>query len=216
MSGTFSTPRNTVQPMVAPSHADNLRDFIGEQLIDLQKYNTALAGITAQLDADAGVTDTDYAATWDVTLTLDEADQVEARNPVAPLLIAGVSVLQADTILTDLTAVKAAIAGINAKLDADAGVTDTDYASTWDMSALTVTALDESDVEARNSVAPMLTVASFAAIRAHSALVVADLAAVRAAIVGITAKLDADGGVTDTDYAANNDPAAALVAALTA
>ncbi len=36
----------------------------------------------------------------------------------------------------------------------------------------------------------------------------ADLAALRAAIVGITAQLDADAGVTDTDYAANNDPAA--------
>ena len=35
-----------------------------------------------------------------------------------------------------------------------------------------------------------------------------DLAALRAAIVGITAKLDADAGVTDTDYAATWDPAA--------
>lgn len=35
-----------------------------------------------------------------------------------------------------------------------------------------------------------------------------DLAAVRASIVGITAKLDADAGVTDTDYAATLDPAA--------
>ncbi len=38
--------------------------------------------------------------------------------------------------------------------------------------------------------------------------VLVDLAALRAAIVGITAQLDADGGVTDTDYAADNDPAA--------
>jgi Skp family chaperone for outer membrane proteins len=36
----------------------------------------------------------------------------------------------------------------------------------------------------------------------------ADLAALRASIVAITAQLDADGGITDTDYAANNDPAA--------
>lgn len=35
-----------------------------------------------------------------------------------------------------------------------------------------------------------------------------DLAALRAAIVAITAKLDADGGVTDTDYAATTNPAA--------
>lgn len=35
-----------------------------------------------------------------------------------------------------------------------------------------------------------------------------DLTALRTAITGITAQLDADAGVTDTDYAANNDPAA--------
>jgi hypothetical protein len=35
-----------------------------------------------------------------------------------------------------------------------------------------------------------------------------DLAALRAAIVAITAKLDADGGVTDTNYAATTNPAA--------
>ena len=36
----------------------------------------------------------------------------------------------------------------------------------------------------------------------------ADLAALRAAIVAVTAKLNADGGVTDADYAATCDPAA--------
>ena len=35
-----------------------------------------------------------------------------------------------------------------------------------------------------------------------------DLAALRAAVVGITAQLDLDATVTDTDYAATNDPAA--------
>lgn len=44
---------------------------------------------------------------------------------------------------------------------------------------------------------------------------VADIAALRAAVVGITAQLDADAGVTDTDYAANNDPAAVTGLALT-
>jgi hypothetical protein len=38
--------------------------------------------------------------------------------------------------------------------------------------------------------------------------VLADSAALRAAIVGITAQLDTDGGVTETDYAATFDPAA--------
>jgi hypothetical protein len=36
----------------------------------------------------------------------------------------------------------------------------------------------------------------------------ADLAALRASILAITAKLDADGGVTDTNYAATTNPAA--------
>ena len=35
-----------------------------------------------------------------------------------------------------------------------------------------------------------------------------DLAALRTAITGITAKLDADAGVTDTNYAATQNPAA--------
>jgi hypothetical protein len=36
----------------------------------------------------------------------------------------------------------------------------------------------------------------------------ADLTVLRAAVVAITAKLDADGGVTDTNYAATCNPAA--------
>lgn len=42
--------------------------------------------------------------------------------------------------LTDLTAVRTAVTDITAKLDADSGVNDTDYASSCDPAALTVTA----------------------------------------------------------------------------
>lgn len=38
--------------------------------------------------------------------------------------------------------------------------------------------------------------------------ILADMTAMHAAILGITAQLDLDATVTDTDYAANNDPAA--------
>lgn len=38
-----------------------------------------------------------------------------------------------------------------------------------------------------------------------------DMSAMHAAITGITAQLDADVGVTDTDFAANHDPAALTV-----
>jgi hypothetical protein len=40
---------------------------------------------------------------------------------------------------TDLAALRAAIIGITAKLDADAGVTDTTYGSLWNPAALTFT-----------------------------------------------------------------------------
>lgn len=53
-------------------------------------------------------------------------------------------------------------------------------------------------------------------LRAEFNKLVADVAALRAAVVGITAKLDADGGVTDTNYASLHDPAAQTSANLTA
>jgi hypothetical protein len=40
--------------------------------------------------------------------------------------------------------------------------------------------------------------------------ILTDLTALAAAIAGITAQLDADVGVTDTDYAANNNPTLTL------
>lgn len=46
------------------------------------------------------------------------------------------------------------------------------------------------------------------ALRAMLAAAQADLAALRAAVVGITAKLDADAGVTDTNYSSLWNPAA--------
>lgn len=45
-----------------------------------------------------------------------------------------------DALLADITAIRTAVTDITAKLDADAGVTDTDYASTCDPAALTTTA----------------------------------------------------------------------------
>jgi hypothetical protein len=50
--------------------------------------------------------------------------------------------------------------------------------------------------------------ADLTAVRTQVAAEVADTTAMRAAIVAITAKLDADAGVTDADYAATCDPAA--------
>lgn len=44
-----------------------------------------------------------------------------------------------DAALADLTALRAAVVAITAKLDADAGVTDTNYAATCNPAALTLT-----------------------------------------------------------------------------
>ena len=44
------------------------------------------------------------------------------------------------SLLADITAVRTAVVAINAKLDADAGVTDTNYAATCAPAALTTTA----------------------------------------------------------------------------
>lgn len=51
------------------------------------------------------------------------------------------------------------------------------------------------------------------ALRAEHNHVVTDLETLRAALAAITAKLDADGGVTDTNYAALTVPAAATLVA---
>ena len=48
-------------------------------------------------------------------------------------------ITQLNAILADLTAIRTAVVGITAKLDADVGVTDTDYASSLDPAALTTT-----------------------------------------------------------------------------
>jgi hypothetical protein len=50
-------------------------------------------------------------------------------------------ILDGDASVADITAMRAAIVGITAKLDLDAGVTDTDYAATWDPAAQTGTAI---------------------------------------------------------------------------
>lgn len=47
----------------------------------------------------------------------------------------------ADAVFADLTAIRAAIVAITAKLDLDAGVTDANYAATCNPAALTATAV---------------------------------------------------------------------------
>ena len=59
--------------------------------------------------------------------SLVTAKDGEALNPLFKAMLA------------DITAIRASLVGINAKLDADAGVTDTNYAALWNPAALTTT-----------------------------------------------------------------------------
>lgn len=57
---------------IGSSSVRAMNDALAAIQTDLTALQTAITGITAQLDADAGVTDTDYAANNDPTLTLAE------------------------------------------------------------------------------------------------------------------------------------------------
>jgi len=102
-----------------------------------------------------------------------------------------------------------ALRGILAKLDADAGVTDTNFAALWNpaSSDLTVLAASIRGMNAKLDADAGVTDTNYAALWNPA---VATQVAMRASIVGIVAKLDADGGVTDTNFAALWTPAALI------
>lgn len=213
---TLLTPRNTVRPMLDPTSALNLAAFYGDVMVDLEELNSSLDAIHAQLDGDATVTDTDYASGDPAAVTslpsvIDGPRGLGASQGLDTQYHAFTA-----TVLADMTAIRGAVVALTAKLDADTGVTDANYASTWNPAALTVAADTFSDYETRNGVAPFPLSADYASIRTFAGQAVADIAANRAAIVGITAKLDLDAGVTLTTYAANCNPATQQSAALTA
>lgn len=109
---------------------DRISDEWYEGMTETAIYNSIL-GITAKLDADGGVTDTDYASLWNPAAVTTGTGGPTSTPPydVAPQLA------------SSLTQMQASIIGILKKLDADAGVTDTTYASLWTPGAATVAAL---------------------------------------------------------------------------
>lgn len=122
------------------NHTDRISDEWYEGMIENRIFQS-LRGITAKLDADAGITDTDHASLWNPA-SADLAVMRASFVGITAKLDAGAGVT--DTNYAALwnpanpataTQLRAAIAGLNAKLDADAGVTDTDYAATWDVAA---------------------------------------------------------------------------------
>lgn len=121
----------------------NITDRISDEWfegLDEEAAFAALNGVLAKLDADAGVTDTNYLA------TCAPASATAAALQASIVLMN--AKLDADGGVTDTNysalwnppgssaaQIKTAINGVNAKLDADAGVTDTNYAATWNVVA---------------------------------------------------------------------------------
>lgn len=103
--------------------------------MDEEAIMTALLGITAKLDSDGGVTDTDHASLWNPTTATVAALRTSIVGLLAKLDagegVTGTNYAALWTPVATVAGLIASINGITAKLDADGGVTDTDYAATW-------------------------------------------------------------------------------------
>lgn len=122
---------------------NNLTDRISDVwYLGLQeaKLQTGIRALTAKLDADAGVTDTNYGALWNPAAS----DLTTLRNSIRGIaakldLDAGVTDTNYIALWNPLTVTEAVLRasfnGILAKLDLDAGVTDTNYSSTLILTA---------------------------------------------------------------------------------
>ena len=115
------------------------------------------------------VGDTDYAATWDITALASQGDGITANG------------IHQKDLVAEVTEFETNLNGILTKLDADSGVTDTDYNASF--------AVDLNDTVVGSLGMSQDFLVSFL----ESVVDNFNLA---------LAQLDADGGVTDTDYAA--------------
>jgi len=118
------------------------------------------------------VTDTDFNATLAIT---DNVNNIAADPIKNNGVFQGAVVTLLGTILTKVNA-------LNAKLDADGGVSGTNYAALWNLAAIDANQISQGGL--------------------NQPALYTRLALIRTNWVGILAKLDADGGVTDTDYLA--------------
>jgi len=101
--------------------------LVNALIVDVTAWRTQFVLALAHLDVDTGVTDTTYASLW--TPAAITATSITTLSQVPAALTA---------IRADLTAIRAAYVGLLAKLDLDAGVTDTNYASSAAVAALTI------------------------------------------------------------------------------
>lgn len=104
------------------------------------KLQTGLRALTAKLDADATVTDTNYAALWNPASSDVNVVRTSIQGIAAKLdADAGVTDTNYGALWNPSAATEAilrtSLNGILAKLDADAGVTDTNYSSTLILTA---------------------------------------------------------------------------------
>lgn len=155
------------------------KGFHQGDLVDLlasivTKWNATLT----KLDADGTVTDTNYNALWALTMpsTIQTVDPKCIRDQGALVSI--------------LNSMALSLNGALAKLDADATVSGTDYASLW---AITDTIGAETDSVKDNGI--------------YDGSMINFLDTWITKYAGVLAKLDADGGVADTNYASLNGQA---------
>jgi len=178
--------------------------------------------LAAKLDSDGGVTDTNYAALYG---SGGSGKPWPANPSAAALVVSGFTAIDMfQEEMTDYLATVETLAnelrndrnlsrlsqnGIMTKLDADGGVTDTDYqavlafggsGAAWpdDPSA---SAIDDSALSAQGVRQDGLY-ALLVAIQSLSNELLTDRATQATSFDALCAKLDADAGVTDTNYAA--------------
>lgn len=111
----------TIQLGFAPRYIRfiNLTDRIADEWYEgmaLDNLQASLRAICVLLDADTGVADTNYTALYGTPMPV-------ASNTNAPPVAANVQASLPGLVLS--------IAGLTAKLDADTGVTDTNYFALW-------------------------------------------------------------------------------------
>ena len=135
------------------------------------KFNATLT----KLDADGTVADTNYNSLWALSL----GSNIQTVDPKC-IRDQGALVTFLDLIVTNFN-------GVLTKLDADGGVSGTNFSSLW---ALTDVIGAETDSVKQNGV--------------YDGCVANFLDAFTANYAGLLAKLDLDGGVADTNYAALN------------
>jgi hypothetical protein len=157
-------------------------------LVDVTDLRTKFIAALTALDGDSGVTDTNYAAT-----------QSPAALTATAILSPSQLLAQLNALRVDLIAIRASLITAYAKLDADAGVTDTNYGTVAAPAALTAVTI--TDLSAAATLINQLVV---------------DRAALRTSLGLALAKLDADATVNLTTYAATHAAAAPTAGSLTA